>query len=102
VSAFEALYGQKYHSPLLCSKEEACKCWTLSDHLCVTNDDAFVLSSSMCMTKNMQAIPTWLQSMSLADSPRKNCQRVKKRKCQVTTSKHTYLNMKLKIKVKAS
>jgi hypothetical protein len=40
VSAFEAVYGQKYHHPLLCSKEEARKCWTLPDHLGVTNDEA--------------------------------------------------------------
>ncbi len=41
VSAFEVVYGQKCHHPLLCSKEEAWKCWTLPDHLCVTNDEAF-------------------------------------------------------------
>jgi hypothetical protein len=41
VSASEVVYGQKYHHPLLCSKEEARKCWTLPDHLCVTNDNAF-------------------------------------------------------------
>jgi hypothetical protein len=26
VSVFEAMYGQKYHHSLLCSKEEACNC----------------------------------------------------------------------------
>jgi hypothetical protein len=41
VSAFEAVYGRKYHHPLLCSKEEARKCWTLPDPLRVTNDEAF-------------------------------------------------------------
>ncbi len=41
VSAFEAVYGQKYHHPLLCSKEEARKCWTLPKYLRVTNDEAF-------------------------------------------------------------
>ncbi len=41
VSAFEVVYGQKYHHPLLCSKEEACKCWTLPEYLHVTNDEAF-------------------------------------------------------------
>jgi hypothetical protein len=42
-SAFEAVYGQKYHHPMLCSKEEARKCWTLPDHLLVTNNSAFAL-----------------------------------------------------------
>jgi hypothetical protein len=41
VSDFEAVYGQTYHHPLLCSKEEVRKCWTLPDHLRVTNDEAF-------------------------------------------------------------
>ncbi len=41
VSSFEAVYGQKYHHPLLYYKEEACKCLTLPDHLRVTNDEAF-------------------------------------------------------------
>ncbi len=40
-SAFEAVYGQKYHHLMLRSKEEACKCWTLPDHLRVTNNEAF-------------------------------------------------------------
>jgi hypothetical protein len=39
--AFEAVYGQKYHHPMLCSNKEACKCWTLPDHLHVTNNQAF-------------------------------------------------------------
>ena len=42
-SAFEAMYGQKYHHPMLCSKEEAHKCWTLPDLLGVTNNEAFAL-----------------------------------------------------------
>jgi hypothetical protein len=35
------VYGQKYHHPILCSKEEARKCWTLPDHLLVIIDEAF-------------------------------------------------------------
>jgi hypothetical protein len=42
-SAFEAMYGQKYHHPMLCSKEEAHKCWTLPDLLGVTNNEGFAL-----------------------------------------------------------
>jgi hypothetical protein len=41
VSTFEVMYGQTYHPPLLCSKKEAGKCWTLPDHLRVINDEAF-------------------------------------------------------------
>jgi hypothetical protein len=41
ISANEAAYGQKYDHPVWCSKEEAQKCWTLSDHLHVANDEKF-------------------------------------------------------------
>jgi hypothetical protein len=41
VSAFEAVFGQEYDHKLSCSKEEARKCWTISDHMGVTSDQDF-------------------------------------------------------------
>jgi hypothetical protein len=35
--------AKKYHHSLLCSKEEACKCWALPEYLRVTNDEAFTM-----------------------------------------------------------
>ena len=41
VSAYEAVYGDKYDHPMSCSKSEARRCWTLSDRMKVTNDPEF-------------------------------------------------------------
>jgi hypothetical protein len=70
-SAFEAVYGQKYNHPMLCSKEEACKCWTLPDHLHVANNDVFnciLHSTSMWVRMTTQAPPTLKTTMSLVTS----------------------------------
>ena len=41
VSAYEAVYGDKYDHPMSCSKSEARRCWTLSHRMNVTNDPEF-------------------------------------------------------------
>ncbi len=41
VSAHEVVYGQKMDHDFLCSKEEACQCWTVPERLKVTNDLEF-------------------------------------------------------------
>jgi hypothetical protein len=41
VSAYEAVYGDKYDHPMSCSKSEARRCWTLSHCMKVTNDPEF-------------------------------------------------------------
>jgi len=41
VSAYEAVFGDKYDHTMSCSKSEARRCWTLSHRMKVTNDPQF-------------------------------------------------------------
>jgi IS30 family transposase len=41
VSAYEAVFGDKYDHPMSCTKSEARRCWTLSHRMKVTNDPEF-------------------------------------------------------------
>ena len=41
ITAFEAVYGQKFDFPLDCSKKEARRCWTVGERMRVTNDIDF-------------------------------------------------------------
>jgi hypothetical protein len=41
VSAYEAVYRDKFDHHMSCSKSEACQCWTLFDHIKVTNEPEF-------------------------------------------------------------
>jgi hypothetical protein len=38
VSSYEAVFGHRFNHALSCSKDEARRCWTLSEHMQITND----------------------------------------------------------------
>ena len=38
VSSYEAVFGHRFNHALSCSKDEARRCWTLSEHKQITND----------------------------------------------------------------
>jgi hypothetical protein len=41
VSAYEAVFGLAFDHQFLCSKDDARKCWTVNEHVLVTNDEVF-------------------------------------------------------------
>jgi hypothetical protein len=41
VSLYKAVFGHGLNHKVACSKEEARRCWTLNEHMRVTNDKEF-------------------------------------------------------------
>jgi hypothetical protein len=39
VSLYKAVFGHEFNHKFACSKEEACRCWTIDEHMQVTNDN---------------------------------------------------------------